>query len=84
MKTSSKGFYSYSKVLSDSEINNLINECDKQIDNAIHGILEADFEINPKIIDGNNVSCNFCEYKDICYRNEKDIVYINSKEEIMK
>ena len=81
MKTSSKGFYSYSKVLSEEEINNLIDKTDKIIDKTIDDIMKADFEINPKIIDGKNVSCEFCEYKDICFRSEKDIIYINRKED---
>ena len=77
MKTSSKGFYSYSKVLSGEEIEEIIKNIDKQLDKVIDGILEADFSINPKVIEGNNVSCSFCEYKDICFKNEKDIVYVD-------
>lgn len=80
MKTSSKGFYSYSKVLSSEEIDDIINKTDKLIDNVIDNILEADFSINPKIIDGDNVSCTFCEYKDICFKNEKDVIYIEREE----
>ena len=81
MKTSSKGFYSYSKVLSSEEINDIIDKTDKLIDNVIDNILEADFSINPKVIDGDSVSCSFCEYRDICFRNERDIEYINREEE---
>ena len=82
MKTSKNGFYSYSKVLDKEEIDNIITSTDKMIDKVIDNILEADFSINPKIIDEENVSCKFCEYRDICFRRENDIVYINkSKEE---
>ena len=81
MKTSSKGFYSYSKVLSNEEINDIIDNTDKQIDRAIDSIIEADFSINPKVIDGENISCNYCEYRDICFKNGKDITYIERREE---
>lgn len=81
MKTSNSGFYSYSKVLKEKEIEDLIKETESLIENSINQILEANFKIDPKIINGENVSCNFCEYKDICYRKEKDIIYINKKEE---
>lgn len=77
MKTTSKGFSSYSKVLSEEEIDDMLDNTDKLIDKAIDNILEADFEINPKVINGENVSCSFCEYRDICYLREKDKVYIN-------
>ena len=78
MKTSSSGFYSYSKVLSKEEIDKLISKIDKEVDNVIDSILDSDFAIDPKIINGENVSCKFCEYRDICYRKEKDLTYINS------
>ena len=80
MKTTNSGFYSYSKTLSEEEIENLINETDSLIDKAIDNILEADFNIDPKIINGDNVSCKFCEYRDICYRKEKDLIYINKEQ----
>ena len=66
-------------TLDEQQINNLISETDKLINKAADSILEADFTINPKVIDGDNISCNFCEYKDICYRKEKDLVYINNE-----
>ena len=81
LKTSSKGFYSYSKVLSSEDIDDIINKIDKLIDNVIDNILEADFAINPKVIDGVNVSCSYCEYRDICFRNERNIEYINKEED---
>lgn len=81
MKTTSNGFYTYSKVLSEEEIEELIKEISSQIDKTIDNILEADFTIDPKIINGENVSCKFCEYKDICFRKEKDLIYINRSEE---
>lgn len=77
MKTTSNGFSSYSKVLSEEEISKMIDSTDKLIDRACDDILEGKFDINPKIINGENVSCNFCEYRDICYLRESDKVYIN-------
>jgi ATP-dependent helicase/nuclease subunit B len=79
MKTTNSGFYSYSKVLTEEEIDSLIEETEHLINKRIENILESDFTIDPKIIDGKNVSCEFCEYKDICYRREKDLIYINKE-----
>jgi len=81
LKKNSKGFYAYSKVLSEEDMNDLIDRTDKLIDKTIDMILEADFSINPKIINGNNVSCSFCDYRDVCYRREKDFIYINKDKE---
>ena len=80
MKTTNNGFYTYSKVLSNDEIKTLIEDTDKLINKTIDRILDGDFTIDPKIINGDNISCKYCDYKDICYRREKDITYINNEE----
>jgi len=74
MRMSSKGFYSYAKVLSKRQIDKLTEIVDKNIDTAINGITDASFQINPKRIGQTNIGCEFCNYKDLCYMNEKNIV----------
>ena len=74
MRTTSKGFSSYSKVLTDMEINNLKNLVNQNIDKSIEEITNGNYSINPKQISGNLVGCEFCQFKDICFRNNKDIV----------
>ncbi len=74
MKVSNNGFYSYSKVISNEEIDKLSEIVDLKIDEAINEILNANFEIDPKRIGLKNYGCEFCKYKDICFMTEKDIV----------
>ena len=68
------GFYSYSKVIDDDKINKIIELVDKKIDEASKEILEGDFTINPKRIGLKNIGCEFCNFKDLCFMNEKNIV----------
>ena len=83
MRTKTDGdFYSYSKTLNEIEMNNLINLVDKKIKEGANNILEANFDINPKAIDGINIGCTYCKFKDICFKKEKDI--INLKEQNYK
>lgn len=79
MKTSSKGFFSYTKVLDHNQIDELIKLVNQKIDEATKNILKADFSINPKKIGQNLLGCEFCKFKDICYKKEEDI--INLKEQ---
>lgn len=79
MKTTNNGFYKYSKVLTGEEMDEMAILADNMIDKSIDGILDCDFDINPKVINGSNESCKLCEYRDICYKREKDIVYINKE-----
>ena len=74
MKVSSNGFYYYSKIISEEEINKLIEITKNNIDNAFNNILDCKFDINPKRIGKTLIGCEFCKYKDICYMKEEDIV----------
>lgn len=72
---------STSNSLSDEEIAAIIKLVDTKIKEAMHDILEAKFFVNPKILDKKNMSCTFCKYKDVCYKSEKDFVYLTNEEE---
>lgn len=71
------GFKTYSKILSKNQIESLYNLVDDKINKARDEILNTDFEINPKRIGFNNVSCNYCKYKDICFMNQNNVKILN-------
>ena len=78
-------FSSYSKVLSDNQINEIIKIVESKIDEAILNIEEAHFNINPKRIGyskDNNIGCKYCKYKDICYVQEKDYIYLEEYKDL--
>lgn len=74
MKTSSKGFYPYTRVLNNNQMDEINNIVDDKINNAIKNILDTKFDINPKRIDDDLKGCEFCKFKDICYMKEEDII----------
>ena len=74
MKTSNGKFYNYSKVISSEQIDMLNDLIDKNIKEAADDIINAKFDINPKEINGKNYGCEFCNYKDICYMKNDNIV----------
>lgn len=82
MKYTEKGFYHYAKVLNDKEVYDMIRYTKKQIEKSMNEILDGDFTINPKVYDGKNISCEFCEFKDICYKTQKDTVYLDKVEDL--
>ena len=55
---------------------------DDKINNAIDNILEANFDINPKRIGNENIGCKYCEYKDICFVKEKNILNLIEHKDI--
>ena len=75
-------FYSYSKVLTNKEIDNLINIVDEKIDECIKNIEEGKFDINPKLADNKNVGCKWCKFKDICFVSKKDEVILKRYEDL--
>ena len=74
-----KEWYAYSKVLSNDDIKTITEETEKLILDARDSIIDANFAINPKRIDNDLVGCEYCKFKDICYRKEEDIVNLKSK-----
>ena len=67
---------STSKVLSNKEMDEVIDQVDLIIDDTIHSILKGEFSINPKVINGKNVACTYCKFKDLCFRKKKDEVVL--------
>lgn len=84
MKMSNNGFYAYSKVISDENINKLSDLVKEKINEASINITEAKFDINPKEMNGKNIGCNYCKYKDICYMKQKDIVILKELKNILE
>lgn len=74
MKKGQKGFYAYSKVLKKSEMEKLSNLAEENIKKATSKIENGQFFINPKRIGFTDIGCEFCTFKDICYRKEKDMI----------
>ena len=62
------------KVLDDVKMEALGNLAEDKITDAMKGIINANFMINPKRIGNDNVGCKYCHYRDICFMSEKDIV----------
>jgi len=69
-------FSYYAKVLSEDEFNNIYLKVENKIKEAIMNIKNANFDINPKIINNDNKSCIYCPYHDICYVSEDNKIYL--------
>jgi ATP-dependent helicase/nuclease subunit B len=78
IKVKKNGSLSDNKKLFDSAYyEEILFTVEQKIEDAINCITAADFKINPKVIKGENISCKFCNYKDICYRKYKDSIIIS-------
>lgn len=77
-------FGSYAKVLSEDKFNTLIDLTNKEIDKCINNIENAKFDINPKMEENAKeiTACQYCKYKDICFREQKDIKRIKKDKEL--
>lgn len=62
---------SLKNMLNDQQILNLIDLTEEKINDTVENILSAKFDINPKY-DKQNIGCEFCSYKDLCFMNESN------------
>lgn len=74
-------FYASSKVLSNEDMEKLIITVDEIIDEAIKKIIDGEFFINPKVVNGKNVACEYCKFKDICFMKKEDEVILGGEED---
>lgn len=84
LRTSSKGFYAYSKVINDEEIDILNKVIETKIKEASLDILDSKFDINPKEMNNEIIGCKFCKYKDICFMKPKDTVTLKEVKNIFE
>lgn len=84
LRTSSKGFYAYSKIINDEEIDILNKIVESKIKEASINILDSMFDINPKEVNNEVIGCKFCKYKDICFMKPKDIVTLKEIKNIFE
>ena len=82
MKITSKGFAHYTKVISNDAINKMINIVEIKINEAFNSIINGKFNINPKIIKGENLGCKYCKYNDLCFKTGRDYVYLEGYEDL--
>ena len=87
MKTKKDGdFNAYAKVLTEEEMNNLVDLIDKKIHEVVKEIENTNFKINPKKLSTDKedeiTGCKYCKYNDICFRRSDDIKNITKQEDL--
>ena len=78
--TKDGGFNRYAKLFKKEEQDKIINLSNDLIIKAGTNILNGEYKIEPKRIDGKNISCTYCKYKDICYMDYEDELDLPKKE----
>ena len=84
LRTSNKGFYAYSKMINDEEIDTLYKIVDIKIKEASNDIMNSKFNINPKEMNNEVIGCKYCKYKDICFMKQKDTVTLKEIKNIFE
>jgi len=82
MKYNDDKFGAYSKVIDDEEIIDLVKYTKNIINNNVDDIIKGDFTINPKIYNNKNISCEYCNFKDVCYKKDDDNIYLDKVEDL--
>ena len=60
------------RIMSKDERNELLNIVTNIINKTINNVCDGKFDIKPIIIEKYADGCQYCEYKDVCYRKYKD------------
>ena len=68
------------RKLTEEQYNEIFSIVDDKIHEATKTIKNANFDINPKVVKGKNISCEHCKFKDICYKTYRDSIIISQEE----
>ena len=68
-------------VISGGDLNkqftrDFIDKTKEEINKAFENIKNNKYDINPKVIDNKNIACEFCKFKDICFKTKEDEIKI--------
>ena len=80
--TEEKGFGSFAKVMSKETVDSMVNYTKNYIEKTTDKILDGKFDINPKHYNGENISCKFCRFKDLCYMSDANLKYLKKVEDL--
>ena len=75
LKKKADGNWSSKKMITYDEEQELYNTVKKLIEDCINNTAEGNFEIKPINIYQKVDGCDYCKYRDICYRRNSDINY---------
>lgn len=81
IKPNKNGLGTYAKTYDEEEFNKIISKMDDNIKNMINDISNVNFNINPKILKNKVTTCQYCNYKDICYKSFKDYIDVRKVNE---
>ena len=76
LKLTNNGFSQTSKLLTEKNFQKLEQLVNNKITECIENINKGHYPITPKYLDDQNITCNYCPYKSICFYNEKDYTYL--------
>ena len=71
-----KGFSSHTKLINDDTMFELIKYTKNKIDENVNDIISGKFDINPKVYGNENISCKYCQFKDLCFMRPDNIKYL--------
>lgn len=83
LKMNSNGEWANQKrIMSKEDQEDIYNNIKKIIEDCINNVSDAKFDIKPISIKNKIDGCNYCKYRDICYKRESDtnIIQLTSEE----
>ncbi len=76
-------FFKNSKVYNVDQLTQMINYLENKIKSAIQSIFAGEFTINPIRVQNTDISCQYCQFTDLCYRDYRHYRNLHLNEDLM-
>lgn len=66
------GYHRHANVITEECVKKIIEATEKKINEAIDSITKGEFPVSPLKVIGRHDSCEYCKFKDLCYKTSDD------------
>ena len=80
LNKTSKGFKKNSSLIEQEEFDKIVSLSEEIVENTVKNIRDGKFPIRPIYVNNKNLACDYCPLKSVCFKDEKDNYYVETKE----
>ncbi len=80
-KANGEEFDRYAKIYDEESLAEFETLIKEKLAEVVTRIKKSNYQINPKLLKGKNISCDYCDYRDICFRTKTNFIELTEEDD---